>query len=147
MKLFNPATEALLADTLEQVGNQVLAMLVRERWAASPLHERLDIVRRFRGLMVERKEKLAQMLTSEVGKPITQSRSELDGTLSRIDFFLENVPKVLREEIVLKRASARGEDHPRAFGSDRQHLGLELPLLRRLERLRARPADGQHGAL
>jgi acyl-CoA reductase-like NAD-dependent aldehyde dehydrogenase len=105
MKIFNPATEALLAE-VEQVdplgGNQIVAMLVRERWAASPLHERLDIIRRFRGLMVERKEKLAQILTSEVGKPITQSRSELDGTLSRIDFFLENVPKVLREEIVLK---------------------------------------------
>ncbi|HLY10032.1 MAG TPA: aldehyde dehydrogenase family protein, partial [Planctomycetota bacterium] len=41
-------------------------------------------------------------LTSEVGKPITQSRNEIDGTLGRIDFFLEQVPRVLEDSVVLK---------------------------------------------
>ena len=45
--------------------------------------------RRFRERIVAMHETLARMLTSEVGKPITQSRNELNGLLPRIDFFLE----------------------------------------------------------
>src|SRR5262249_50597717 len=43
--------------------------------------------------------------TSEVGKPIAQSRSEVEGTLGRIDFFLNAVPKALRDDIVHQEAS------------------------------------------
>src|SRR3989442_14515477 len=38
-----------------------------------------------------------------MGKPITQSRNELEATPGRIDFFLETTPSVLREETVLQR--------------------------------------------
>ena len=45
-------------------------------------------------------ETLARTLTQEVGKPIRQSRNELKGLLPRIDFFLAESAKVLREEKV-----------------------------------------------
>jgi acyl-CoA reductase-like NAD-dependent aldehyde dehydrogenase len=38
-----------------------------------------------------------------VGKPIAQARSEVKGTLSRLDFFLEATPRVLQEETVHSR--------------------------------------------
>jgi acyl-CoA reductase-like NAD-dependent aldehyde dehydrogenase len=107
MKILNPATGALLSEFPELDAASIQAAVERARifqpaWAARPVSERLEIFRRFRALLVERKEKLARTLTAEVGKPITQSRNEIEGTLGRIDFFLENVPKVLREESVLK---------------------------------------------
>jgi acyl-CoA reductase-like NAD-dependent aldehyde dehydrogenase len=40
-------------------------------------------------------ERLAAILTSEVGKPIAQSRNELKGLLGRIDFFLEQTEAAL----------------------------------------------------
>ncbi len=43
-------------------------------------------------------ETLARTLTLEVGKPIRQSRNELNGLLPRLDFFLAEAAGVLREE-------------------------------------------------
>ena len=55
-------------------------------------------------------------LTSEVGKPIRQSRNELNGLLGRLDFFLEEAPRTLRNETVLADvdAQARGAHLARA---------------------------------
>jgi acyl-CoA reductase-like NAD-dependent aldehyde dehydrogenase len=115
MKITNPATGETLADVPDTTPTAIQqkwvgALLAQHRWAATPLPERLDVIRRFRALLVERKEKLAQTLTAEVGKPITQSRNEIEGTLGRIDFFLEAVPKILHDEVVLKDASQKLEE-------------------------------------
>lgn len=115
MKITNPATGGLIAEFPESDPASVQTMLdlavhARQSWARRPLSERLDVFRRFRALLVDRKEKLARTLTAEMGKPITQSRNEIEGTLGRIDFFLETVPQVLREEVVLKDPSQRMEE-------------------------------------
>jgi len=110
MKILNPATGGVLAEIPEASPSSLRDKLERSRaaqpgWAKTPLAERLEVIRRFRALLAEQKEKLAQTLTSEVGKPIVQSRNEIDGTLGRIDFFLDAVPKVLREETVHRDGS------------------------------------------
>src|SRR4030095_13652681 len=48
---------------------------------------------------------LARVLTSEVGKPISQARNELKGVLPRIDFFLAETARTLRTENVAKDGS------------------------------------------
>src|SRR5436190_9204461 len=101
MKILNPATGAVLADVPESAPASLDPLIrAQQVWAVRPLADRLDVIRSFRSLLIDRKEKLAQILTSEVGKPIAQSRSEIDGTLGRIDFFLEQVPKVLQDAVV-----------------------------------------------
>jgi acyl-CoA reductase-like NAD-dependent aldehyde dehydrogenase len=118
MKIHNPATGELLADVPDATPAAIREKLGRAKgdqpaWAGTPLPERLEVVRRFRKLLAERKEKLAETLTSEVGKPIAQSRNELEGTLGRIDFFLEAVPRVLSDEVVLNDASQKLEERIR----------------------------------
>jgi len=115
MKILNPATGAVLADIPEATPASIREKVARAKadqqiWAKTPLPDRLEVIRRFRALLVERKEKLAQTLTSEVGKPIAQSRNEIDGTLGRIDYFLEQVPKVLHENVVLKDPAQKLEE-------------------------------------
>ena len=46
-------------------------------------------------------EALARTLTEEVGKPIRQSRNELNGLAGRLDFFLAESQRTLRGETVL----------------------------------------------
>jgi acyl-CoA reductase-like NAD-dependent aldehyde dehydrogenase len=106
MEIHNPATGQALrtvqvsdADDIRRLYHQ--ARDAQPAWAARPLSERLATLGRFRELVVARLEELAHTLTSEVGKPIRQSRNELNGLLPRIDFFLENAPRVLAEETVL----------------------------------------------
>jgi acyl-CoA reductase-like NAD-dependent aldehyde dehydrogenase len=105
MKIFNPATGALIAEVSEDSTASVRAKAARARgaqpaWAAVPLKKRLDIIRVFRTRIAEMLETLARTLTLEVGKPIRQSRNEINGLLGRIDFFIAEAPRVLRDEKV-----------------------------------------------
>jgi acyl-CoA reductase-like NAD-dependent aldehyde dehydrogenase len=108
VKVDNPATGETIAEVPEdgpaEVARKVQqAAAAQGEWDARGLVERAGAVRRFRELLQERRDALARTLTSEVGKPITQSTNEIKGTLSRIDFFLEATPRVLLEETVHSR--------------------------------------------
>ncbi|HQU50474.1 MAG TPA: aldehyde dehydrogenase family protein, partial [Casimicrobiaceae bacterium] len=77
---------------------------------AVPMKKRLDAIARFRAALVAREDELARTLTQEVGKPIRQSRNELKGLLGRIDFFLAESAKTLRDEKVFEDRDGRLEE-------------------------------------
>jgi acyl-CoA reductase-like NAD-dependent aldehyde dehydrogenase len=96
LKIINPATGLLLAevpaDDVDSVAVKAqAARAAQPAWAATPLDERKACIQRFRALLTVQLEILATTLTSEVGKPIRQSRNELNGLLARLDFFLDEV--------------------------------------------------------
>lgn len=106
MKVVNPATGELVTnvvdDTPETIAEKVeAARAAQPGWAARPLAERIEILRTFRGWAVSRFDELADILTSETGKPISQSRNELNGLLPRVDFFLDEAERTLADEVVL----------------------------------------------
>jgi acyl-CoA reductase-like NAD-dependent aldehyde dehydrogenase len=105
MKIFNPATHALIAEVTEDGAGSVRAKYARARaaqpaWAALPIKKRLDALRAFRARITDMHATLARTLTLEVGKPIRQSQNELNGLLGRIDFFLAEAPRTLRDQKV-----------------------------------------------
>ena len=105
MNVTNPANGLVIAEIAEDTPATIAAKFeaaraAQGRWAAVPLAERLEKVRRFRDGLVGCKEDLARRLTAEVGKPIRQSWAELDAMPARIDFFLENVGRVMEDETV-----------------------------------------------
>jgi len=106
LKLQNPADGSLLAELPADDAASAAEKVRRARaaqpaWAAVPLAERKAAVARFRAAVVAQTERLAAVLTSEVGKPIRQSRNELAGLLPRIDFFLAEVDRAVATETVL----------------------------------------------
>jgi len=105
MKVVDPATgrgfDTVLDDTPETIAAKVdAARSAQPAWAARPLDERVAILARFRGWLADQAGQLAATLTSETGKPIDQSRSELAGTLPRLDFFLDHAAEVLADQQV-----------------------------------------------
>jgi acyl-CoA reductase-like NAD-dependent aldehyde dehydrogenase len=105
MKITNPATGEPIAEIDADHSTDVRRKYDRARaaqaeWAAVPLKKRLDAIGAFRERVVASHDRLARTLTLEVGKPIRQSRNELNGLLPRLDFFLAGAAKVLREEKV-----------------------------------------------
>ena len=93
LNIVNPANGRVIAELPKDTAASVTAKYRAARaeqphWAAMPLAARLAAIRRFREEIVRETERLAAVLTSEVGKPIRQSRNELNGLLGRIDFFL-----------------------------------------------------------
>ena len=69
-------------------------------WSRRPLTERVKIIKQFSSLLEENIESLAAILTSEVGKPLQQSRNEVNGARARIKWLTENAEKYLSDEIM-----------------------------------------------
>jgi acyl-CoA reductase-like NAD-dependent aldehyde dehydrogenase len=105
LKITNPADGSALAEVAADDAASVATKFARARhaqsaWAATPLAERCAAIRRFRGAVERELETLARSLTQEVGKPLQQSKNELNGFLGRIDFFLAEVEKAVAPETV-----------------------------------------------
>lgn len=110
LHLINPATEALIQavpiDSPAEVMQKVQqAHCAQPDWANRSLQDRIEIIERFRDLLVTHCDWLAALLTTETGKPITQSLNELKGTPQRIDFFLTHTAQVI-EPILTRRDPA-----------------------------------------
>ena len=123
MKITNPATGAVLVDVVADNAKAVRAKYERARaaqpkWAATSDQEAARrhprVPRDRRGAQPE----LARTLSLEVGKPIRQSRNELNGLTGRIDFFLSETERALRDEKVFADAARQdGGAHRRTSRS------------------------------
>ena len=112
LKIHNPATGALITDVPEATPHGVAASAAAARaaqpaWAAVPLAQRIEVMRRFRSGLEAQIETLAATLTSEVGKPIRQSRNEINGLLARIDFFVAQIEATLAPQQVFDEGGTR----------------------------------------
>ena len=112
LEVVNPATgeqlRELAEDTPEAIARKVeKARRAQADWARTPLAERKKAISVFAGLLEKNKDDLAARLTSEMGKPVTQSRNELTALQGRIRFFLDNVEKALADEVVHEKEAWR----------------------------------------
>ena len=110
LSIVNPATGStvvrLAADGAREVAQRyAVARAAQPRWTATPIRKRIATIERFREQIVTQGETLARTLTQEVGKPIRQSRNELKGLLGRLDFFIAESARALRERKVFADAS------------------------------------------
>ena len=105
MNIVNPATGALIA-AVEQDDQQSLDSKYntlkegQKEWATVPLQQRIQILQTYSKLLAENIESLAKTLTAEVGKPLQQSRNEINGSISRIAWLTQNAEKYLADEIM-----------------------------------------------
>ncbi|MCS6981090.1 MAG: aldehyde dehydrogenase family protein [Flavobacteriales bacterium] len=114
IECINPATGQVW-DTLKipsAVEIEIMAAKAREAfqdWSVTPLAFRKQIVARFGELVQENLEHLAQLLTKETGKPITQSRREIRQADRRIRFFLDIADRYLAPEVAYEDEKVREE--------------------------------------
>src|SRR6185437_15546351 len=103
MKIINPATEEVIReigeDSKQRVEEKFQSLRAAQPgWNNIPLTERVKILQNFSMLLKENTEHLAMTLTSEVGKPLQQSRNEINGAIARIAWLTENDEKYLSDE-------------------------------------------------
>ncbi|GAA1001461.1 NAD-dependent succinate-semialdehyde dehydrogenase [Subtercola frigoramans] len=67
-------------------------------WSALPIGERAAIVGQIGALHRERTEELAELMTLEMGKPITQSRAEVQLAASIYEYYGQKGPALLADE-------------------------------------------------
>ncbi len=105
MLVKNPATDTVLT-TLAAIELDDLQKIVvdlhkgQKKWAQYPLQERLGHVVKFGQLILSHKQELAEILTKETGKPISQSINEIQGAQNRIEHLVSNAERWLSTEHV-----------------------------------------------
>ena len=105
MKIINPSTEEVIAeikeDSKESLGEKFECLKAAQPvWNKVPLTQRVQILKRFADLLEKNTEYLASTLTSEVGKPLQQSRNEINGARARVKWLTDNAVNYLSDEIM-----------------------------------------------
>ncbi|WP_300598060.1 aldehyde dehydrogenase family protein [Niabella sp.] len=109
MEVINPATEERIATLTEDNAQSLREKWQRLKaaqpaWQARPLEERIAVVKKFSELLEANSHTLSQVLTSEVGKPLSQSANEIRGAIGRISWLTANAAKYLSDEVMNETA-------------------------------------------
>ena len=112
--VFAPYDGALLetvpCGTEQDIANALKAAAeAQPAWAAMPLHERGEILLRYKDLVRENLEDLARTLSADNGKPITQARGEISNQLTAVPAFVERAKHV--HGTVMTPGAERGWEH------------------------------------
>lgn len=110
MDIMNPATGAKIQslqpdDALSIREKFAIAREAQKKWALLSLTERIKIIASFATLLQRDIDIVSQDLTLETGKPITQSRNEVNGSLNKIRFFVEEIAGALSPKHIRKDGS------------------------------------------
>jgi len=103
MQIINPSTEEIITEIQED--NQItlggkfkLLQSAQTHWQNIPLVKRIEVLKFFSVLLEQNRDQLSATLTSEVGKPLQQSRNEINGAVARIKWLCDNAEKYLSDE-------------------------------------------------
>ena len=107
MQIFNPSTEEIIREIREDTSETLqskfqLLKKAQMEWAGTTISHRVKIIQQFAKSLQDQIESLASILTSEVGKPLQQSRNEINGARTRIKWLTENAEKYLGDEQMTK---------------------------------------------
>jgi succinate-semialdehyde dehydrogenase/glutarate-semialdehyde dehydrogenase len=100
----NPATGEVLAElecaTAGNVQNAVLrAKQAQPAWEATPVSERIAVLRQFQHLLSERRDDVASLICREAGKPVVEALvTEVLVVLDTATFCINNAHHFLREQ-------------------------------------------------
>jgi betaine-aldehyde dehydrogenase len=100
LEVENPATEKIVATVASASSAQVDAAVAAARgasreWASMPGVDRTPLLRGVAAALRERGEELAAIMTTEIGRPLTESADEVEWCAACFDYYAE----VARSEI------------------------------------------------
>jgi succinate-semialdehyde dehydrogenase/glutarate-semialdehyde dehydrogenase len=90
----NPATEDVIATVADCAAPDALKALdaaaaAADRWAFTSPRERANVLHRLTDTMLQHRERLARLITLEIGKTITEARSEVDYAAAYFRWYAE----------------------------------------------------------
>jgi succinate-semialdehyde dehydrogenase/glutarate-semialdehyde dehydrogenase len=105
----NPATGEMLAEVSDLGAEETAAAIKAAHtafpaWSARTAKDRSTIMRKWFDLMMANQEDLAQLMTAEQGKPLTESRGEIAYGAGFIDWFAEEAKRIYGDVIPAPKA-------------------------------------------
>ena len=110
LQSINPATEEVLASFEEFSADQLDEALERGtqafgEWRRVSFDERSRLMRGAASHLREEKERLAGLITAEMGKPIVEAEAEIEKCAWNCDFYAENAQRFLAPQSVASNAA------------------------------------------
>ena len=104
-QVINPATGEMLKEipvwdeaTVEAALSQVAE--ATPAWASTPMAERCALMRKAAQVLRDNKDKYARIITTEMGKLITDARAEVEKCALVCDYYAEHGPAFLQDELI-----------------------------------------------
>ena len=105
LKSINPATEELFAE-FKEINLSSTEEIIEEssdsqrKWAAVDISKRTKIISKISDFVRNNKEVFAEIITNEMGKPISESIAEVEKCAWLCDYYVENGSKFLAEQSI-----------------------------------------------
>lgn len=119
--VYNPATGASIGSVIDVSNEQVLEAVAAAEaafpgWSKTTAYERSAILMRCHTLMMERQRVLAELMTTEQGKPLKAAMNEVKYAADFLLWFAEEAKRVYGETIPSARSDQRFLVHKQAVG-------------------------------
>lgn len=103
MDTINPATQERIGHYEVHSPDKVQELVARaglaaDQWKRTSFADRRESMKRAAGVLRARRGELAELMTREMGKPITASEGEVDKCAACCDWFAEHAESLLRPE-------------------------------------------------
>ncbi len=107
LKSINPHDQSVVGMTNISTKKEVVKAVETARktypkWKHLSLDERVSFVKKYRALLDKNKNKLARLITLEMGKPIGQALDDVTWELPFLDYYIKNATNHLAGEDLLK---------------------------------------------
>jgi len=110
IKSINPSTNEEI-KTYSEMSNKEIEEIISKshqsflNWHKTMFSQRAVLMKKAAEVLRSKKDKWAEVMTLEMGKPINQSRGEVEKCAWVCDYFAENAEKFLEDEIIRSDAS------------------------------------------
>lgn len=108
-KVINPATNETIREVAAWDEKQLESALaevaaVTPQWQQTPMEERCALMRKAAQVLRDNNEKFARVITEEMGKLIRDARAEVEKCALVCDFYADNGPEFLKDELLTSDA-------------------------------------------
>jgi succinate-semialdehyde dehydrogenase / glutarate-semialdehyde dehydrogenase len=110
VKSINPATEEIIQEYDEMSEQETLEIINKcdkdfSEWRRTSFKVRSDLMKNAANILKKKGEELSKLMTTEMGKPISQSRAEIEKCASACEYYSENAEVFLKNEEIKTDAS------------------------------------------
>ncbi len=112
LKSINPSNGKVLGEVGVSTEQEVLTKIANARkaqdgWAKLGIGDRGRILKKVIENFQKRKEEIAQLTSSEMGMPITLSRTDVDDSMNYFKWYIDNAEKYLAPEVIFENETMR----------------------------------------
>lgn len=116
MKLqsINPHDQSVVGEVDISTEKEVKQAVKKARdafglWRDLSIRDRVEFIRKYKQALIDHKDEMANLITLEMGKPLSQSLEDIDFELGFVDYYINKAEENLADEVVLDK----GNEHYR----------------------------------